>query len=468
MPGYQTKFVDKARKRHQCPLCKLPMRDPVQITACRHRYCDTCLQDYLGEGVFSCPVDRLSLDYAKIYPDPELESEILALNTHCNNYSSGCKWTGKLQNLKVHQDKCSHSERDCPNRCGLRLRTMNLADHLEYECLKRRVTCDFCSKDFTGEQMDEHDGCCPMESIHCENKCGAKMLRKYLNRHMTGDCPKRATKCSHCGKDFNYDILQTHYGNCPRYPIGCPNRCDVTKIAREDLETHLKENCKSALMSCPFKDAGCKHKCPRYLLDRHLADAKNPHMKSMFDLVRTQKQQINDLQKQVRNLSMNTNGVILWKIHDYSKKLQSAHNEQAIEIKSPCFFTHRHGYKLQLSVFLNGNGSGLNTHMSLYIRVLPGEYDSLLEWPFSHDVSFTILDQGDPLSSKRSHISVRFTPDPAWKNFQQPSTDINDDSNLGFGYPKFVSHKELKDHNYLKGNNLFIKAAVDTSRFVIP
>ena len=34
------------------------------------------------------------------------------------------------------------------------------------------------------------------------------MLRKYLNRHMTGDCPKRATKCTHCGKDFNYDILQ--------------------------------------------------------------------------------------------------------------------------------------------------------------------------------------------------------------------------------------------------------------------
>ena len=30
---------------------------------------------------------------------------------------------------------------------------MNLADHLEYECLKRRVTCDFCSKDFTGEQV---------------------------------------------------------------------------------------------------------------------------------------------------------------------------------------------------------------------------------------------------------------------------------------------------------------------------
>ncbi|XP_076801596.1 TNF receptor-associated factor 4-like [Clavelina lepadiformis] len=468
MPGYQTKFVDKVRKRHQCPLCHLPMRDPVQITACRHRYCDTCLQDYLGEGVFSCPVDHLSLDYAKIYPDPDLETDIMSLTTHCSNYPTGCKWTGKLHNLKAHLDKCTHSERDCPNRCGVRLRAMNLADHLEFECLKRRVTCDFCAKDFTGEQMEEHDGSCPMETVHCENKCGAKMLRKYLNRHSTGDCPKRPTKCTHCSKDFSYDILQTHHGNCPRYPVGCPNRCDVLKIPREELEMHLKEQCKSALTPCPFKEAGCKHRCPRYHLDRHLTEANATHIKSMFELVKTQKQQILELQKQVNDLSIHQNGTLLWRINDYSKKLKAAQSDQIIECKSPPFYTHRYGYKLQLSAFLNGNGSGLNSHMSLYIRVLAGDYDSLLEWPFSHDITFNILDQGDPLSSKRSHISVRFTPDPTWKNFQQPSLDSANDSTLGFGYPKFVSHKELKDNNYLKGNALFIKATVDTSRIVIP
>lgn len=144
------------------------------------------------------------------------------------------------------------------------------------------------------------------------------------------------------------------------------------------------------------------------------------------------------------------------------------------EITSSPFYTHRHGYKLQLSTFLNGNGSGQGTHASLYVRVLPGEYDSLLEWPFSHDITFTIIDQGDPSSSKRSHISVTFTPDPNWKNFQCPEirntkrdSSVNG-STLGFGYPKFVSHKELKDNNYTKGNCLFIKASVDTSRIIIP
>lgn len=55
-------------------------------------------------------------------------------------------------------------------------------------------------------------------------------------------------------------MFQTHLGNCPRYPIGCPNRCDMMKIPREELEIHLKERCKSALTVCPYKDVGCKHK----------------------------------------------------------------------------------------------------------------------------------------------------------------------------------------------------------------
>ena len=31
--------------------------------------------------------------------------------------------------------------------------------------------------------------------------------------------------------------------------------------------------------------------------------------------------------------------------------------------------------------------------MSLYVAVLRGDYDALLTWPFSHRVTFTLLDQ---------------------------------------------------------------------------
>ena len=32
------------------------------------------------------------------------------------------------------------------------------------------------------------------------------------------------------------------------------------KIPREEIEIHLKELCSAALVSCPYKEAGCKHK----------------------------------------------------------------------------------------------------------------------------------------------------------------------------------------------------------------
>ena len=47
----------------------------------------------------------------------------------------------------------------------------------------------------------------------------------------------------------------------------------------------------------------------------------------------------------------------------------------------------------QASLFLNGNGSGEGAYVSVYIKILPGEYDALLKWPFSHTVSFTLYDQ---------------------------------------------------------------------------
>lgn len=40
----------------------------------------------------------------------------------------------------------------------------------------------------------------------------------------------------------------------------CPNRCDPTKIPREEIDVHVQALCPSATVSCTFKDAGCKHK----------------------------------------------------------------------------------------------------------------------------------------------------------------------------------------------------------------
>lgn len=120
------------------------------------------------------------------------------------------------------------------------------------------------------------------------------MMRRLLSQHGMAECPKRTQPCKYCGKEFVFDTIQVspsstqtaqirtcvaripipvslpalttlflpqnHQYHCPRFPVQCPNQCGTPNIAREDLANHVKDNCGSALVLCPFKDAGCKHR----------------------------------------------------------------------------------------------------------------------------------------------------------------------------------------------------------------
>ncbi|XP_026550293.1 TNF receptor-associated factor 4, partial [Notechis scutatus] len=203
--------------------------------------------------------------------------------------------------------------------------------------------------------------------------------------------------------------------------------------------------------------------CPKVSLGRHLEENTKLHLGLMGALVARQRQELVDLRREVEELAVGSEGVLIWKIADYGRKLQEARLRSNYESFSPPFYTHRYGYRLQVSVFLNGNGSGEGSHLSVYIRVLPGQYDNLLEWPFAYRVTFSLLDQSDPSLSKPQHITETFLPDPAWKNFQKPGTRRTslDESLLGFGYPKFISHEDIKKRNYVRDNAVFIKASVE-------
>lgn len=50
------------------------------------------------------------------------------------------------------------------------------------------------------------------------------------------------------------------------------------------------------------------------------------------------------------------------------------------------FYTAKYGYKVCLRIYLNGDGTGKGTHVSLFFVVMKGDYDALLPWPFRHKV----------------------------------------------------------------------------------
>lgn len=321
--------------------------------------------------------------------------------------------------------------------------------------------CPVC-KVFGSERIQQHAGQCPLESVYCENKCGVKVVRRHLQEHRANDCAKRLVPCPYCRKEFVFDTLKNHIPKCPRYLVQC-HQCETAKIPREDLEIHLKEHCPAAVVRCIFKELGCKFKGSQYALEQHLEESSKNHLALMCGIITRQQQQISALRNALHGLTANAMGTLLWRISDYAHKMAEAKaQEGGLEICSPPFSSSPYGYRLMATLFLNGNGSGEGSHLSVYIKLLPGEYDSLLKWPFSHTVSFTLVDQSTN-PEKACNIVESFVPDPAWKNFQRPSREPD---TLGFGFPRFVSHEMLKRCHYVRDNILFIKVTVDESKVV--
>ncbi|XP_021269725.1 TNF receptor-associated factor 1 isoform X2 [Numida meleagris] len=149
-------------------------------------------------------------------------------------------------------------------------------------------------------------------------------------------------------------------------------------------------------------------------------------------------------------------GVFLWKITDVSRKLQDSVTGRTVSLYSPAFYTAKYGYKVCLRIYLNGDGTGKGTHVSLFFVVMKGDYDALLPWPFRHKVTFMLLDQNN-----REHVIDAFRPDLASASFQRPLSEMN----VASGCPTFLPLTKLQSpkHAYVKEDTLFLKCIIDTN-----
>ena len=169
---------------------------------------------------------------------------------------------------------------------------------------------------------------------------------------------------------------------------------------------------------------------------------------------------VSELELQLQaSLASTYNGALLWRIPDIPRRRRDAIDERITSIYSPPFYTGRNGYKMCIRAYLNGDGMGYKTHLSLFFVVMKGEYDALLKWPFEYKVSLILVDQ-----THRKHVVQTFKPTPDSNSFQRPATDMNTAS----GCPTFGKLTALEDPNYVKDDVIFIKCIVDTSKIFHP
>ena len=126
------------------------------------------------------------------------------------------------------------------------------------------------------------------------------------------------------------------------------------------------------------------------------------------------------LHDKIRQLEPGNSDVIIWKIpsvqfvFDSAKMARPSSDpliEPATSFSSPIFRTHPHGYNFLIKLYPYGIGPATGKCASILFTLFPGDYDNLLQWPFSKIIHIGIRDQLDPMNTWMK--TIRPDQDPA-------------------------------------------------------
>ena len=128
------------------------------------------------------------------------------------------------------------------------------------------------------------------------------------------------------------------------------------------------------------------------------------------------------LYDKIRQLEPGNSDVIIWKIpsvkfvFDCAKLARPSSDpliEPATSFSSPIFRTHPHGYNFFIKFYPYGIGPATGKCASVLFALFPGDYDNLLQWPFTKTIHIGIRDQLDPMNTWMK--TIRPDQDPAYK-----------------------------------------------------
>ena len=396
------------------------------------------------------------------------------VKTECPSRKINCQYchdTGEHQFIEgQHKEECPKLPLLCPNKC-------------EVGSVPR-------------EDMEMHRKKCQLEVIECSNECGKMIERRYLTSHVETECPRRKVNCQYCHDTGEHQFIEgQHKEECPKFPLPCPNKCKVVTFPRENMEAHRKE-CPLEMIQCEYHNVGCKVMIARQDQEKHKKEKMEEHLMmtkhKLTDTEGTLANTNNQLASALQRIS--TLEVLLYQITDravfrptsvvlvssaeWSVKLaamtvvsKSGDQECPVIFKvsqfnnkkennvtwySDSFYTHNKGYKMCLRVDAAGICNGKGTHLSAFLYLMKGPHDDELTWPLRGKFEMKLLNQ----ISDSKHCSKLLTYDG--------NTPLDNDKRVtksdraaGWGSYCFISnenlHKTTPTCQYLKDDCLFFQ-----------
>ncbi len=355
-----------------------------------------------------------------------------------------------------------------------------LKDAVQTEC--GHWTCEMCfPPKITGSEKCPRTDCAEQIKTQKSDEGGNEKGVRYIDRSVRNEIdqwfvicksPECNWRCS--GKEIETEIVK-HYAIT--HPVrtcvlGCPGEFD----SEASLRKHIEENSVTHLMLSAAKMNDMTKKIAELsnantALSHDLTALKEQvsSRERTIDVQSTQIKHLNDrITQMISNVMENEclrdlrlscleiatyDGHFTWKLSLFSQEKAKAESDGSKNFFSTPFYTHKEGYKVCLNLYIMGDGIGKNTHMSLYLVVMKGNFDSILTWPFDCEVIFQLINQtGHENIIDGFHSNL----DPTNADFQQPEHDMNN----SVGCQRFVCHTDLTEGEFIVNDTIFIKCEV--------
>ena len=462
MPGYNVFNLAEIQKDYLCIICKLILREPKQ-TFCGHRICESCFTSEIeNKSTFTCRGENCNEQISKknVFLDQSFKRNLLELKIGCPNQC--CNWQGSIQDYDKHEKNCECRIVKCTHLlCDVEIVAKSLKFHLNQECEYRFIKCKFCSAVTEARKLKAHFNDCfkyPCECLHCKSRIPREEMELHIHpilgvcTKMIIPCPFNAIGCS-TKHNMNYKEREKHFKDnlIPHMRQLLSRNLSQAKSKDEDWETHELASDIMAIkrklqnIEKDIRNEGDRNTCYSIAISE-----LNDKVKQLIPNQFLPLEPANGL-----NLTnpVNINGNFIWKITSFAEKRRQAIDKIKTSFYSEPFYTNIYGYKMCLRIYLNGDGIGENTHISLFFVVMQGQFDALLSWPFKKIVTFYFVNQ----NSRLLDVCSSFKSDVTSNSFQKPRMDMN----IASGCPFFFPLTKLEESGYVVDDTIFIKALVE-------
>ena len=414
------------------------------------------------------------------FPDRFVQREILNIVVICPFGEFGCNWEGRFEEYPPHVENCDFALLTC-EYCGEKLHKNQLSAHNQTcskapkECPLSALGCKLpaTSKDKLKQHMEEgmvkhleilakkmqvlEDKVEQKESN--DNELKEKAMRKDF---VEADGAMPSGRHYDSGIDNSLRSLPQQPQRKTQLVAHMENSSEVPSSLPLGLEKDVHTIIESMLTGRMTK---MEEELRRgFVVELRLKDEEIAELKTTVKkLERTIQSKSAELEDRDFRLSLiensNYDGTMIWKIPQFSQRKADAENGKYTSIFSLPFYSGRYGYKMCLRLYIMGDGIGKGTHLSLFFVVMRGEFDNILQWPFTHKVTFKLINQ----AGGRDIVDT-FQPDPMSTSFRKPKSDMN----VASGCPRFVSHTELENGGFIVDDTVFIKCIVNTTSIKHP